>query len=218
VKWSPASSGVDLADEAARLAWASAFTVVPHVLELASDAEGQWLITTALPGENAVTDRWRQDPATASAVIGRGLRELHDRLPVDSCSFSWSADERVERVEVEDAEGRLDPSDWSDAFPGVSKPDALAEIHDRPAIDRLVVCHGDACAPNTLITPDGAFAGHVDLGRLGVADRWADLAIATWSTTWNYGPGWEGAVLDAYGIDPDPELTRYYRLLWRLCP
>lgn len=32
---------------------------------------------------------------------------------------------------------------------------------------------------------------------LGVADRWADLAVATWSTTWNYGPGWEEPVLDA---------------------
>jgi hypothetical protein len=45
-----------------------------------------------------------------------------------------------------------------------------------------------------------------------------DLAIATWSTTWNYGPGWEIPLLDAYGIAPDPERTRYYRLLWDLGP
>jgi len=53
---------------------------------------------------------------------------------------------------------------------------------------------------------------------LGVADRWADLAIATWSTTWNYGPGWETPLLDAYGVAPDPDRTRYYRLLWDLGP
>jgi kanamycin kinase len=58
--------------------------------------------------------------------------------------------------------------------------------------------------------------GHTDLGRLGIADRWADLAIATWSTGWNYGPGWERLLLDAYGVEPDPERTRYYRLLWDL--
>jgi aminoglycoside phosphotransferase len=36
-----------------------------------------------------------------------------------------------------------------------------------------VVCHGDACAPNTLIAAEGRWSGHVDLGMLGTADRWA---------------------------------------------
>lgn len=58
----------------------------------------------------------------------------------------------------------------------------------------------------------------MDLGDLGVADRWSDLAIATWSTTWNYGEGWEEPLLDAYGIAPDPERTEYYRLLWEVGP
>ncbi len=51
-----------------------------------------------------------------------------------------------------------------------------------------------------------------------MADRWADLAIATWSTTCNYGPGWELPLLDAYGADPDPARTRFYRLLSDLGP
>ncbi len=59
---------------------------------------------------------------------------------------------------------------------------------------------------------------HVDFGAMGVADRWADLAVATWSTQWNYGPGFEAVLLDAYGIGPDPVRTRYYRLLWDLGP
>ncbi|MGH3933798.1 MAG: phosphotransferase, partial [Pseudonocardiaceae bacterium] len=83
-----------------------------------------------------------------------------------------------------------------------------------PPVDQLVVCHGDACAPNTVLLEDGRLSGHVDLGALGVADRWADLAIATWSTEWNYGPGWDGPLLAAYGVDPDPERIAYYRLLW----
>jgi kanamycin kinase len=51
-----------------------------------------------------------------------------------------------------------------------------------------------------------------------VADRWADLAVATWSLGWNYGPGWDATLLDAYGVAPDPERTAYYRLLWELGP
>jgi kanamycin kinase len=36
------------------------------------------------------------------------------------------------------------------------------------------------------------------------------------SIGWNYGPGWKQVLLDAYGIAPDAERTRYYRLLWEL--
>ena len=87
-----------------------------------------------------------------------------------------------------------------------------------PPPDRLVVCHGDACAPNTLMADDGTYSGHVDLGDLGVADRWADLAIATMSLDWNYpsddDAGWEAALLDAYGATPDRERIAHYRARW----
>ncbi|KXZ57650.1 hypothetical protein Mlaev_02840 [Microbacterium laevaniformans] len=64
------------------------------------------------------------------------------------------------------------------------------------SVDRLVVCHGDACCPNTLLDDDGRFSAHVDLGE------------------WNYGPGWERALLDGYGIDADAERMSFYRDLW----
>lgn len=84
--------------------------------------------------------------------------------------------------------------------------------------DRLVVCHGDACAPNTLMADDGSPSGHVDLGDLGVADRWADLAVATLSLDWNYPHSedrrWEAMLLDAYGVAPDRERIAFYRARW----
>ena len=70
--------------------------------------------------------------------------------------------------------------------------------------------------PNTLLDDRGRFAAHVDLGHLGVADRWADLAVAGWSTDWNYGPGFDEVVYDAYGVAADLDRIRYYRLLWDL--
>jgi kanamycin kinase len=100
----------------------------------------------------------------------------------------------------------------------MSPAEALARLADPPPADRLVVCHGDACAPNTLIHDDGTWSGHVDLGELGVADRWADLAVATWSLDWNYRPGWQATLLEAYGIEADPVSIAYYRLLWDLSP
>ena len=136
-----------------------------------------------------------KDHATAVRAIGEGLRALHDGLPVEACPFRWDVPERLANA----------------AARGIRVPDAL---QDPPPNDRLVVCHGDACAPNTLLTDAGTWSGHVDLGSLGVADRWADIGVSALSLAWNYGPGWEGALLDAYGIDPDPVRMLYYRDLW----
>ena len=80
VKFAPAGSGLPLAREAERLAWAQRFTPVPRVLGAGSDVTGTWLHTAALTGRNAVDARWLGDPAPAVAAIGRGLRALHEVL------------------------------------------------------------------------------------------------------------------------------------------
>jgi kanamycin kinase len=216
IKWTPVRSGIDLSAEAARLAWAGAYHPVPRVLDRGRDDDGEWLVTAALDGENAVSPRWKADPARAVAAIGAGLRALHDTLPVAECPFRLSLQSYLEQARRQAAAGRLDPRAWHPVHQSLTVPEALDRAAQAPPPDWLVVCHGDACAPNTLIGADGRWSGHVDLGDLGVADRWADLAIATWSTGWNYGPGWERPLLDAYGIDPDPERSSYYRLLWDL--
>ena len=211
IKWAPTVSGIDLAAEAARLRWAADITPVPLVIDHGADGEGSWLVTTGVPGENAVADRWKADPAAAVTAIGQGLRAMHDALPVATCPFSWSAEARIADAHRRAAANRLQPARWHAVHRPVGVVRALELLADTPDIDELVVCHGDACAPNTLLTDDGACSGHVDLGALGVADRWADLAVATWSAEWNYGPDWEGLLLDSYGIAPDDRHTRYYR-------
>lgn len=218
VKWTPPDSGIDLGREALRLGWAGAFSPVPHVLGQGSDEDGSWIVTHALIGENAVSQRWRAEPGRAVEAIGRGLRALHDALPVPTCPFQWSAQGRVRDAQRRADAGHVDPARWQTVHHSLSVERALRILADIPPVEGLVVCHGDACAPNTLLDEDGNWSGHVDLGSLGVGDRWADLAVATWSTEWNYGPGWENALLRAYGVDPDRERIAYYRLLWDLGP
>ena len=112
---------------------------------------------------------------------------------MDSCPYSWSLDDRFALI-TKESERHLE--------------------QEAPPIDRLVVCHGDACAPNTVVLADGQFSGHVDLGSLGVADRWADLAVATYSLSWNFPGEWEQEFFAAYGIAPDQRRISYYRQLW----
>lgn len=218
VKWAPNGSGVDLDREAQRLRWAARFTPVPVVLDCGIDAEGQWLVTRGLPGENAVSPRWVAEPRTAVVAIAEGLRALHDTLPVEHCPFTWQREERVARVVSLAAADELDPAAWNEAHQRLGMDDVLARLADAPDDDAVVVCHADACAPNTLIGDDGRWTGHVDMGALGVADRWADLTIGSWSLDWNYGPGWRRLFFDVYGVPDDPSRVDYYRLLWDACP
>lgn len=88
-------------------------------------------------------------------------------------------------------------------------------VADSVPMADLVVVQGDPCAPNTIIGADARFAGHVDLGLLGTADRWADLAVASMSLDWNYGPGWQGEFFEAYGVERDESRIELYRELWR---
>jgi kanamycin kinase len=197
VKWAPVGTNLDLVGEAARMRWAGRWARVPEVLDV--DPDGRWLMTAAVPGRSAVDPEWVARPVEAARAIGHGLRLLHDALPVDGCPYDWSVEARIRDAE---RQGQTVPV-------GLRRP---------PPVDRLVVAHADACVPNTLLEDDGRFLAHVDLGRLGVADRWADLAVATYSLAWNYlppeGVDLEHELLDAYGTARDDERIHYYRALW----
>ncbi len=214
VKWAVAGTPeIDLAAEASRLEWIGGRVPVPHVIDVGSDAEGSWLVTVAIHATSAVDARWKASAATAAAGIGAGLRRLHDALPVSDCPFAWDVPSRLARAsERIDAGMRSD--DWFPEHRHLTVAEAWGIAAQPPDVDVLVVCHGDACVPNTLLDDGGEFAAHVDLGHLGTGDRWADLAVAAWSTEWNYGPGYDDVVYEAYGIAPDPARIRYYRLLW----
>lgn len=195
VKHGPRNAETSMAGEAERLVWAGQYVRVPEVIDVGGDDEHEWLVTRALPGLSAVDPRWLAEPAVAVRAVGEGLRALHDALPVEDCPFDWTVPARLRSAHAR----------------GIHVSD---ELHSAPEVDLLVVCHGDACCPNTLVGDDGRWLAHVDLGAVGVGDRWADIAVASMSTEWNYGAGWEDALIDAYGLEPDRERLAYYRDLW----
>jgi len=193
LKWNPAGTGISLEVERERLAWARPHHPVPQVIDFVSTDDGELLITRALPGQGAVTPLWLAEPRAAVRAIGEGLRALHENLPLGACPYDWSVETRLAAAGTDADAAQLGPT---------------------PVIDILVVCHGDPCAPNTIIGDDGRWVGHVDLASLGAADRWADLAVSSMSLGWNYGPGWDAEFFAAYGIAADADRIRFYRELW----
>ena len=166
------------------------------------------------PGSDAEILRldWAADYLTVPRVLGSGSTWLHTRgLPGSSAvDPRWLRDPRTAARAI-GAGLRL----IHDTLPVDDCPfGSPAWVTEAPDVDRLVVCHGDACAPNTLIDDAGRCCGHVDLGDLGVADHWADLAVAEWSLRYNYEGDWRAEFFDAYGVAPDQDRMDHYLRLW----
>lgn len=209
--------GRELAAEQERLHWASRRLPVPRVLAYGVESEREWLLTAGMPGVTGLDASLRDDPARLVPQLGVSLRQLH-ALPVDDCPFDHRLGPAVALAERRVAAGLVEAREFNADHQDLTPETALARLHTlRPATEDLVVCHRDYCVPNVLFE-GGRVSGYLDLVRLGVADRWADLAVATWSVTWDLGPGWEDRFLAAYGIRRDRQKQAFYRLLYDLLP
>lgn len=190
----------DLAAERTALDWLSGTGIpAPRVVEYGAADGYEWLATTTLPGRSAAED-WpaHQRTAVIRAVAG-ALRTLH-AVPPAGCPLDRRLAVRLAEI-----------------------GDATAEA-SRPGTEDLVVCHGDFCLPNVLLDPETtAVTGILDVARLGVADRFTDLALMARSIgnaelNPQYGLSFVDEFLAAYGgVSLDDGRIAYYQLLADLC-
>jgi kanamycin kinase len=205
-----------LAAEAEHMVWAAAYLPVPRVVALEQGDGATILLTEALPGRDGTDPAWRSDLPGHVRAIGRGLRAFHDAVGEEWCPFRFDLERALNHVGRRVGSGQVGPAAFHPEHAHHTPASALAELETTaPASEDLVVCHGDYCAPNVL-RRGNAVTGYVDLGELGVADRWWDLAVGGWSTCWNFGDEFEPLFYESYGIDPDPARIRFYRLLYDL--
>ncbi len=216
VKAAPVSWFPRLTAEAAKLSWARAHLPVPEVVDAGTDGGVDWIVTRSLPGFDATNPALAAEPERLVPLLAEGLRRFHE-APVESCPFDFRLEVAMDQIRARAAAGHvLPPRDFHTDHRHLSLEGALDRLEElRPASEDTVVCHGDYCPPNILI--DGwRVRGFLDLGEIGVADRWWDLAVGTWSATWNYGPGWEELFLRTYGVERDESRIEFYRLLYDL--
>lgn len=201
----------ELADEGARLRWLGARGIpcAPVLGEAHADGH-DWLLLGALPG--ADLEAAGIDPADGVVLLAQALRALHALDPA-GCPFDHRAAVRIERAEARLRAGLVDADELDEGHRGLAPVELLARLRAQaPLREDLVVAHGDACLANVIVN-EGRVEGWIDGGRLGVADRWQDLALATRDIGDTWGEAWVAPFLRAYGAGPDPARNGFYRLL-----
>lgn len=214
-KYCRADGVPDLRDERDRIEWLAG-TAIPGatVVDWVESADGACLTTTAVPGVPG-TSLAAEDYPGAMASLGRVLRELHS---LTDCPFERPLTSVVALAEDVVRRGAVNPAFLTDEWRKLEPAELLARVvAERPYIESVqepAVCHGDLCLPNVLFDPSTlAVTGLIDLGRLGITDRYLDLALATsqihdeWSTD-------PAPFLASYGLpDPDPRRLEFHRVL-----
>lgn len=175
----------------------------PRLVEYVDDGERDYLLTQAVPGENALAPHLLAQPERLVKALGKAFRRLHEirerDIPVQGFS-DWFLRETEEFLE--EALRESTPEAFAACY-GISPEQARAAL---PGIRRhegdFSLIHGDACLPNVMFSREFVFTGFIDLGEARLGDRHYDLAATLWSLGHNLKSRAYGDVfLDAYGRD-----------------
>ncbi|HEX8194093.1 MAG TPA: APH(3') family aminoglycoside O-phosphotransferase [Allosphingosinicella sp.] len=202
----------ELLDEADRLRWLGAVGIgCAQVVRSVHDGVGDWLLMSEVPGRD-LSCASDLEPVQIAEIMADALSALHT-LPTAECPFDMRLDPLLARAAERAEAGLVDEQDFDAEHLGLSAADLLPVLLSRrPPEQDLVVTHGDACLPNLIALGD-RFAGFIDCARLGLSDRYRDLALAARSIAGNLGAEFVGSFFLRYGIEPDQQRLAYYRLL-----
>ncbi|WP_330174103.1 APH(3'') family aminoglycoside O-phosphotransferase [Streptomyces sp. NBC_01498] len=217
----PASDADELRGERDRITWLGEQSLPgPEVLDWHSGDAGACLVTSAVVGVPA--DQVSPEELWAAwERIGDTVRRLHE-VPVSRCPFRRGLDSMVAVARDVVARDAVNPEFLPVEQQHTPAGELLARLvpqvprrREQEAAD-TVVCHGDLCLPNIILDPGTLdVSGFIDLGRLGPADRHADLALllANARETWpdeNRARTAYTALATRYGVALDHERLSFY--------
>lgn len=194
----------DIIDEMVRLCWLKERLPVPQVEHFVADGEADaWLLMSAIPGKTAyqIMQTEPELRIATTVAIAAFLRRLH-ALPADECPFNNSHPLRLADAHRRMIDGNVDTDDFGEQHEGWSARQVWAKMQTLlPFVSDPVVTHGDFSLDNILIE-GGVVSGCIDLGRMGIADRYQDIAIL-WDSLGEFGAEVQKAFADAYRIAID---------------
>ena len=190
----------DITDEMVRLRWLVRHIPAPTVQGFVAAQNEAWLLMTALPGQTAYQLLKAQTKARVERVdaLAVFLRRVH-AIPVSECPFTSAHAYRLARARERIDAGLVEEDDFDDEREGWTAEQVWEAMQCLlPISSNPVVTHGDFSFDNILIL-DGKVIGCIDAGRVGIADRYQDLAIL-WNCLGEFDASLQDRFLERYGI------------------
>jgi aminoglycoside 3'-phosphotransferase-1 len=201
-------------DEMTRLLWLADHLPVPAVVHFDRTPDEAWLLMTAVEGRTA-DQMLEAQPDRARDIVDalvRFLRQLH-AIPTATCPFNSVHAYRLGRARARIDAGLVATDEFDDERTGWSAEqvwDAMQAL--LPLAPDPVVTHGDFSLDNILMR-DGAVVGCIDVGRVGIADRYQDLAIL-WNCLGEFDASLQERMFERYGIaDRDSRKLHFHLML-----
>ena len=211
-------------NEHVMMKWLKDRISVPECICDITENGKNYLLMSKISGRMSCEDEFMKNPRLLIFTLADAINGLW-KVDISDCPVKNDLSKVLKEAEYRVANGMVDVDDAEpETFGkgGFMDPEELLDwLYDNKPDEDLVLSHGDFCLPNVFIE-NGKFSGFVDIGRMGIADRYQDIALCCRSLHHNfsgkfggkiYGGFDENVFFDALGIEPDFDKIRYYILL-----
>ncbi|TCW78934.1 APH(3')-I family aminoglycoside O-phosphotransferase [Burkholderia sp. SRS-46] len=203
----------DVTDEMVRLRWLADHLPVPTIKHFVRAPDEAWLLMTAMPGKTAYQVLEANPDAGPDVVdaLVRFLRRLH-AIPVSVCPFNSRHEFRLNRARRRIDAGLVEVDNFDQEREGWTADQVWEAMQGLlPFAPDPVVTHGDFSLDNVLMH-EGEVVGCIDAGRVGIADRYQDLAIL-WNCLGEFGPSLQKRLFELYGITDSDRCKLQFHLM-----
>lgn len=190
---------------------------VPEVVYYCYNGEKTILVTKKLQGEMICEDDIFDNAELVISLAAKGLKILQN-YDINGFPIYNGIDAKLAIAKYNLDNGLVKTENMNEE--NIERFGTIENVYsylisNKPK-EKLCLSHGDYSIPNVFYEKN-EITGFLDLGDMGLADYWYDIAILVKSIRNNYeDKKYEDYLFKTLGIDPDYERIEYYILLTEL--
>lgn len=209
------------------ISWLKDSIPCPQILKHEIENDTSYTLESRIKGKMLCDEEYLNNKELLLDLVADGIKSLW-KVDVTACPVTEVSPltKRLEQarynvehnlVDLDDAEeDTFGPQGFKDPM------DLLLWLENNRPEEDIVLSHGDFCLPN-VFAEGKQITGFIDLGKMGPADRWNDVAIAIRSLDHNASGFYTNGkkcfdfipemLLERLGIKMDFHKNKYYKLL-----